>query len=221
MLLTYRCTRSTQAASLRIRKIGGAQAGVVENDVVLEGFGQIVVAGLREIQNGLLALRVGKRLQQSQTIVLFLLKNLHTFVLAGVRAHRLRAEEVRRHDHLIAENEVIDDGVVAVEAPAPGVGGGRLAHDGEVIEFVAEEDVVIAELGERFVEAHDVAREFKAARAERNAHQAERGVALRRRHFLNADSLAHVKVLVHPFAPLDVVDWVEAARELHARQRSR
>ena len=40
----------------------------------------------------------------------------------------------RRHHNLIAKHEVVDDRVMAVELPAPGFSGGRLAHDGDVVE---------------------------------------------------------------------------------------
>ena len=65
----------------------------------------------------------------------------------------------RRHDDLIAEHKVVDDGVVAIELPAPRLGQGRLAHHGEVVEPLA---IALAEGAEQ---THDA----PPGDAERNA----------------------------------------------------
>lgn len=205
-----------QAASCGTTEIVYAQTGVVENDIVFEGLGEIIVAGFGEVEYGLLALSVGESAQHFQTVILLLLKDCHALVFAGGGAHGFGTDEERRHDDLIAENEIIDDGVMSAKLPAPGVGGRGLAQDGDVVEPLAEESVVAGKLGQRFIQAHDVARKVEAFRAERGAHQAKGGVALRSCHFVEADSLAQVKVLVHPFAPLRVVDREHGSGELHA-----
>src|SRR5215210_2000331 len=67
--------------------------------------------------------------------------------------------------------------------------------------------MVARKLGQSLVQSHDVARKLDASRAERCAHEAEGSLALRCGHFLEADALAHVEVLVHPFAPFGIVYW--------------
>jgi hypothetical protein len=66
--------------------------------------------------------------------------------------------------------------------------------------------MIVRELGQRLVQAHDVARELHPSRAERRPQEAEGRLALRVGQFQEADPLAHVVVLVHPFAPLGIVD---------------
>ena len=66
--------------------------------------------------------------------------------------------------------------------------------------------MIVGQFGERLVEPHDVAGQLQAARAQRGLQQAEGRVALRLGHLLEADALAHVEVLVHPFAPFRIVD---------------
>ena len=65
---------------------------------------------------------VVQRVDHRQARVLLVLQDGRALVLSGRRDDRLRTGEERRHHHLIAEHEVIDDGVVAVELPAPGLG---------------------------------------------------------------------------------------------------
>jgi hypothetical protein len=79
--------------------------------------------------------------------------------------------------------------------------------------------VIVREFGEGFIEAHDVAGELETAGAERGADQIEGKVALRFGHLLEADALAHVEVLIHPFAPLRIVDIEQRAGELHSGER--
>ena len=83
------------------------------------------------------------------------------------RDDRLRSGEERRHHHLVAEDEVVDDGVVAVELPAPRLGGGGLPHDRDVVLPLAVlVEVVAGQFAEGLVEAHDVARELQPPGAE-------------------------------------------------------
>jgi len=79
--------------------------------------------------------------------------------------------------------------------------------------------MVAGELGKGFVETHDVARQPHALGAERCAQQPEGGLAHCRCHLLKAHSLALVKVLVHSFAPLGVVDREQDLAPLLCRQR--
>ena len=64
--------------------------------------------------------------------------------------------------------------------------------------------MVIRQLGEGFVETHDVASQPQAARAQGCLQQTEGSAALSVRHLLKTDALAHVEVLVHPLAPFRI-----------------
>ena len=83
-------------------------------------------------------------LQHGQAAVLLVLQDRRALVFAGRRDDRLGAGEERRHHHLVAEHEVVDDGVMAVELPSPRLLGGRLAHDRDVIAPFAQEIEVVA-----------------------------------------------------------------------------
>ena len=96
--------------------------------------------------------------------------------------------------------------MVAVHLEAPGFGGGGFAHDGEPIGPFTVAWHVAGELAECFIQAHDIARELEAFGAEAGAEQTEGGFTLGFGHVLKAHALADVKILVHPFAPLDIVD---------------
>ena len=81
----------------------------------------------------------------ARPLILLVLQDDGAFVLARLRDHRLGAREERRHHHLVAQHEVVDDGVMAVELPAPRLFGGRLAHDGDVVlPFAQELEVVVS-----------------------------------------------------------------------------
>ena len=96
---------------------------------------------------------------------------------------------------------------MAVDLPAPGLVGGGFAHHGDPVEpLVVFGEVVAVQLAQGAVEVHDVAAQLQSVRAERRAHQAEGGLALGLVHLVEADALADVEVLVHPLAPLVVVD---------------
>src|SRR4030095_14746274 len=55
--------------------------------------------------------------------------------------------------------------------------------------------------------------------AERRAHQANGGFALRLAHLLEADTLPQIEMLVHPLAPLRVVHWKHGLRTKFGAQR--
>ena len=109
---------------------------------------------------------------------------------------------------------------MAIELPSPRLGGRGRAHHRDVVEPLAVLlEVVVVQLAQRVVQLHDVAREGEPPRAERRAQQAERRLALRLGHRLEADALAHVEVLVHPLAPLGVVDAKRRPRALVGGER--
>ena len=113
---------------------------------------------------------------------------------------------MRRHHDLIAQHEVIDDRVMAVELPAPRLGSRRRPHHRDVVPpFAVLVEVVAGQLGERLVEAHDVARLLQARALSAAPQQPERQLALAVGHLEKADTLANVEALVHPLPPLRVV----------------
>ena len=141
-------------------------------------------------------------------------------VLARGRDHRLGAEETRRHHDLVAEHEVVDDQVMAVDLPAPRLGGRWRPHHGDVIEPLAIRlEIVVVQFAQRVIELHDVAAQRQPAGAERGAQQAEGGLTLGRRHLGEADTGATVEMLVHPAAPLGIVDVERGALALLRRER--
>ena len=166
-------------------------------------------------------LRRGQGVDERQPLVLLVLQHRRALVLARRGDDRLGAGEERRHHHLIAEDEVVDDRVVAVELPAPGFSRRRRAHHGdEVLPFAQLVEVVVVQLGQRFVEPHDVAGLLQAAGAQRRAHQAEGRLALRRAHLQEAGAVPDVEALVHPLPPLGVVDRLQRLRPLGRGERA-
>jgi hypothetical protein len=195
-------------------------ACVVEDDVVLECFREIVVDCLRGPQRRCGTLLLRERLQERQAGVLFILHYDGALVLAGVGARRLGAEERRRHDDLIAEHEIVDDEMMAVELPAPRLGRRRRAHHCDPVQpLVVLDEVVVVELAERAIQLHDVAAQLQPLRAQRGAHQPEGGFALCFAHLVEADALAHVEADVHPLAPFDVIDGVLSLAPLLVAER--
>ena len=85
--------------------------------------------------------------------------------------HRLRAHEQRRHDDLVAQDEAVDDQVVAVDLPAPGLIGRRRAEEAQPVEPLAVLLVAAGDLADQLVEPHDVARRVEAVRAEARAQE--------------------------------------------------
>ena len=195
-----------QLPTLRRRQFGDADASIVQHEVVLKRFGQVVVAGFGEVEDGLLPMGIGQPLDDREPWSCSSWRTSRALIRARRGQDRFRPREVRGHDHLVAEDEVVDDGVMAVELPAPRLGGRGLAQHRDEVQPFAQKLMIVRELGQRFVQAHDVARELQPLRAERRAHEAEGRLALRLGHLLEADALAHVEVLVHPFAPFGIVD---------------
>ena len=124
-------------------------------------------------------------------------------------------DEERRHHHLIAQHEVVDDRVMAVELPSPRLGRRRLAHQRDVVLPLAVLlEVVAVELGQRVVQLHDVLGQRQAPGAQRRAQQGDRRGALRGGQLLEAHALTPVEVLIHPLAPLGVIDGERRAAAL-------
>lgn len=98
----------------------GGQAGVVEDDVILEGLADVVVAGLVGTEDGLGPLSLIKGVDEAQALFLLVLKDQGAFVLPRSGMDGFGTEETGRHHHLVAQDEVVDDQVVAVNLPAPG-----------------------------------------------------------------------------------------------------
>ena len=104
---------------------------------------------------------VGEAAEQRQALALLVLQDRRALVLARGAIDRLGADEGRRHHDLIAQDEVVDDDVMAVELPAPRLGGRGRAHHGDVVEPLAVVlEVVVVQLAQRVVQLHDVAREL-------------------------------------------------------------
>src|SRR5262249_5923988 len=151
--------------------------------------------------------------------VLFLLEDHGAFVFSRSRNNRFRAHEMRRHDDLAAQNKVVDDRMMAVELPPPGLDCRGLAHDRDVIEPFAQEHMVAGQLGKGLVQAHYVASKLEPPGAEGSRQEAKGGTALGLSHLLEADSLANVEVLVHPFAPFWIVHRKHGPGSLFSGER--
>src|SRR5262249_56074681 len=98
---------------------------------------------------------------------------------------------------------------------APGISSGRAAKDSDEVKPFAEKNGIVCEFSKSFIKAHDVAGEFKAACAQRCPQETKSGIPLGFVHFLETDAGTHLKMLVHPFAPLNVVNVKQSAGELH------
>ena len=112
-------------------------------------------------------------------------------------------DEERRHHHLIAQHEVVDDGVMAVELPAPRLGRRRLAHHRDVVlplavllEVVAVE---LASVSLSFMMSCVSVRPLALNDARSRATAASRCA---RGQLLEAHALTPVEMLVHPLPPL-------------------
>ncbi len=102
-------------------EFGGPNPLVLHFEVVPEGRGEDA-AGHRLGQHRLLALRSGERLAERQALAFLTLEDARARVLARLGHDRLGTHERRRHHDLVAENEVVDHQMVAVELPSPGLG---------------------------------------------------------------------------------------------------
>ena len=107
--------------ALLVGQLRRLDAGVVEHEIVAERLRLRVVDRLLRFERRLLLLFGRQRLHQRQALVLLVLQHDGAGVPAALGADRLRAHEGRRHDRLIAEHEVVDDQMMSVELPAPGV----------------------------------------------------------------------------------------------------
>ena len=132
---------------------------------------------------------------------------------------RLGSHEGRRHHDLVAQDEVVDDQMMAVELPAPRAGVGWLAHHGEVVQALAVLIEPLGHLGDGFVEAHDVARLLESLGAQRRLKERKRPRPLRFGHLLEAHALPRIAVDVVPLAPFEVIDRECRLRSLLGRER--
>ncbi|SVD13713.1 uncharacterized protein METZ01_LOCUS366567, partial [marine metagenome] len=103
-------------------KLLRGQADQIKLEVVEEGFGNGVGAVLLRTENGLRPLLAGKGIDEGKPLVLFLLANNGALELAPLRFDRFGSHENRGHDHLIAQNEIIDHHVMAIQLPTPRLG---------------------------------------------------------------------------------------------------
>ena len=131
---------------------------MVEDDVVAECLSHGVIAGLGDVDRCPLPLIGCECGHECQALVLFVLQHGRAFVLTAFSDHWFRAHERGRHHHLITQDEVVDDEMMPVELPSPGICGGRRAHHREVVQPLAVLVEVLAQLGEMVIEPHDVAR---------------------------------------------------------------
>src|SRR5262245_49149901 len=96
--------------------------------------------------------------------------------------------------------------MMAVDLPAPGLGGRRLPHNAHPIEILT----VLGESPRHFhyglIEAHDVTRSLKSLGAQALSHERKSPVALGIGHFKKRHSMAHQRGMnVTPSSPLDCV----------------
>src|SRR4029079_14584065 len=93
----------------------------------------------REDGRGALAFVEG--LRQGEAAAVLSVEHTDAGVLAGRGVCWLRAHEYRRHDDLVADDQAVDDQVMSVDLPAPGLGRGRRAKDADPVRPLAELDV--------------------------------------------------------------------------------
>ena len=82
---------------------------------------------------GALALLRRQASQERQPAILLVLHDPDTGKLAKKGGDRLGPDEHGRHHDLIAEHEVVDDHVVPVELPSPGLSLRRFTHNGDPV----------------------------------------------------------------------------------------
>src|SRR6185437_4961503 len=105
-------------------------------------------------------------------------ENARSLVFAGFRLDRLRAQELRRQYHLVAEDEAIDDEMMPIDLPAPGPLRRGRTHDAHPVIPLAIFLGPLRQLANMLVEPHYVARGLEAGGAEARAQQIERALAL-------------------------------------------
>lgn len=164
--------------------------------------GAIDVARQVHADGGAPTLLGGEGLHQRQSAGLLFREHAGAGIDAGVGVGRLGPEEQGRHHHLVAQHEAVDDHVVAVDLPAPGLVVGRRAHEAHPVEPLPVVVPLAGDLTDGVVELHHVAGQVVAGRAEALAQQPQGGLALGWAHLLQAHAVAQqVGMDVAPGAP--------------------
>jgi hypothetical protein len=144
----------------------------------------------------------GERAHQREPLAFLRAEHPDPGVLSAVRVTGLRPEEGRRHHELIAEDEAVDDQVVAVDLPAPRIRGGGRAHDAEPVEPLPVLFPAARHLADEVVEPHDVAHGREAAVAQARGKKGEAALTLGRCERVERHAVAHeVRVDVAPLPP--------------------
>jgi hypothetical protein len=195
-------------------------ASRLDRDVVTEHLGHVVAAAFSGIENRRGALPGVERLHEGERELLLGREQRRARIFARLGRDRLRSHERRRHHDLVAEHEIIDDRMMAVDLPPPRLGRRRRPHDREPIEMLAVLVEARDELGEMMVEPHDVARRRIASRTEPGAEQLVGSRALRIAHFMETHALAWEAVHVRPVSPFVVVERIAEACALLVAHRS-
>ena len=145
----------------------------------------------RVVQNRLAALLGAQGVDEREPLVLLGLQDARALVDARLGHDRLGAHEHGRDDDLIAEDEAVDDQVVAVDLPAPGLGLRWLPEHADEVHPLAVLGPAAGDLADRVVQPHDVARGAEAARAERLLDQAQCSLALLVGQVFQQHAVAH------------------------------
>ena len=179
-----------------------------------ESIGIRVIVAARDVDDflgrfgedhGLLLLVFVERFDELPPEILLRGEDAQAGARAGADFCRVRAEEGRRHrDHFLVEIGEVEREMVALHAPAPGGVRTGFAEDGEgVILRIAEgrAGLVLFELCQDFLHAHDGDGFFVAAAAQPACQQRLREEALWLRHFLHRQPFACARneVPVLPF----------------------
>src|SRR6185437_11828021 len=136
-------------------------------------------------------------------------ENARSLVFAGFRLDRLRAQELRRQYHLVAEDEAIDDEMMPIDLPAPGPLRRGRTHDAHPV----------IPLANMLVEPHYVARGLEAGGAEARAQQIERALALLGAEVLQEAAMpGHEDMHVVPSAPRPGLEIEQRRCALLARE---
>ena len=111
---------------------------------------------------------------------------------------------------------------MTIKLPTPGFDCGRNAHNGEVIQLLAESNLVTIDLVERLVGLHDISTQLIAFIAERCGHQPNGRCVLLLIHFFKTDAPPRIysTIDIRPTAPLGMVDRILSPERLRRRQRA-
>ena len=165
----------------------------------------------RVVENRLAALLSAQRVDERQPLVLLGLQHAGARVDARLGDHRLGAHEHRRDHHLIADDEAVDDQVMAVDLPAPRLVLRWLAEHADEVDPLAVLGPAPGDLADGVVQPHDVARGAEAARAERLLDQPQRGRTLLVVEIFQQHAVTHQERVDIPPAPPGVRADLERA----------